>query len=102
MEITCYDPNAPAYANIPKIPLPPKGRQFETFVLTGDKQHDEVVMNKSRSQIKRLLQSPTFSNGIHYYFDDHSRYESFVQALDICNKENVKRYVFYKNDIWIF
>jgi hypothetical protein len=40
--------------------------------------------------------------GLHLYFDNSSRYGTFVQAIDILKMENAKTYMPIENDIWIY
>lgn len=97
LEVSYYDAkDTSKYA----MPYPPR-RKFSTIDLTGEKIKDKIKIGHVRTQIKNLVSSNDTTTGVKIHFNNISRYESFIDLLNICQKEPVE-YLLHDSDMWIF
>jgi hypothetical protein len=98
IEVTYWDPNHP-YGSVDPLKLV-NGR-FKKIVLTGS-ETDELRLEFARDLIRDLMRKKYPAPGIEITFGDGAKYASLIRLLDICETENVKRYMNYQNKFWIF
>ena len=98
IEVTYWDPRHP-YGSIDPLKLV-NGR-FRKIVLTGS-ETDELRLEFARDLIRDLMRKNYPAPGIEITFEDGAKYASLIRLLDLCETENVKRYMHYQNKFLIF
>ena len=96
LEVNWYSPE---HAGPNDLPFPPV-RQYHELTMTGCKD-DNTKLAFAQIAIREMLSMNDTVNGLKIHFTDTARYESFVQALDICNREDALTYAPYESDLWI-
>jgi hypothetical protein len=99
IEITWWNENL-AYDLAGDHPL--KKRIYTDINLTDNDDENKVKLDFARLAIRQLIATNDTVRGIHFHFDDNSKYWVFIRALDICAIEKAKFYVAKDNDMWVF
>ena len=79
-----------------------KFRNYREFILKGNEKEDFNNLEISRSLTRKLLNSKDTINGIHITISDHAKFWTFISILDILKEEKAERFVWEKNNFWIF
>lgn len=79
----------------------PPVRKYQVLTLNGNKEDDNTKLDFARTTIREMLAMNDTINGVRVHFSDTARYESFVRALDICDRERGLTYAPYESDLWI-
>ncbi len=101
MEVTWYSPTSLYLPDSLNPPIP-KNRNFTTFNLSGNERDDNLKLDFAQLAVRELIQNPDTINAVRIHFADSSKYESFIRALTICQKEKVRFYIAYQSDLWIY
>ncbi|MBL0235284.1 MAG: hypothetical protein IPQ02_01325 [Saprospiraceae bacterium] len=77
-------------------------RNYKEVILNGNEKEDFNNLEISRSLTRKLLNSKDTINGIHITINEHAKFWTFIRIINIINEEKVKRYIWEKNNFWIF
>ncbi len=76
-------------------------RNYRTITFRGTLNEDKTNLTSFQLQLRELLAEKDTVNGLHLLFEDKAKYESYVQALNICRIENAQIYIPQKNHLWL-
>src|SRR5688500_9717426 len=71
------------------MPFPPQ-RKFTAVQFTGQTLNDKRQLTLLQNLVKDFKQTADTTTGVKINFHDTSKYESFVQVLNICDREGVR------------
>ena len=77
-------------------------RNFIEINITGNDLENKVKLDFARLQIRKLISTQDTTQGVHFHFNEHSKFWTFIRAIDICIIEKAKMFVLKDNDLWIF
>jgi len=77
-------------------------RYYITIKITGDKERDIVQIQKARDAVRGICAANDTIKGVHFYFDKHSKYNEFVEALNILQVEKPQIFILMDNHLWVF
>ena len=77
-------------------------RNFIDINITGNDLENKIKLDFARLQIRKLISSQDTTKGVHFHFDEHSKFWTLIRAIDICKIEKAKMFVLKDNDLWIF
>ncbi len=77
-------------------------RNYKEVILNGNEKEDFNNLEIGRSLTRNLLNSKDTINGIHITISDHAKFWTFISILDILKEEKAERFVWEKNNFWIF
>jgi hypothetical protein len=97
LEVTWHDAKDTSMC---AMPFPPY-RKFTAVQLTGEKSNDNRGLSLTQTLVKNIMNARDTVTGVSVHFHNTSTYESFVQVLNICNREGI-RHVAHENDVFIF
>ncbi|QNF32819.1 hypothetical protein HUW51_08770 [Adhaeribacter swui] len=101
IEVNWYNPKTSSFLG-PNPYKPQPIRNYITYKLIGQNNHDRATLRLAQAEIrKQKLQNDTIQ-GVRFYFEAKAKYGSLVKAFDICLQEDVKGYLPYQSDIWVF
>lgn len=100
MMITWYstDPHLRDLYDQQSIPM----IKYQMVNLTGDEESDNIKIKCARGFIREMALLADTTKLVRIHFEDTSKYDSFVQILEVCRKEKMLKYALYQNDCWIF
>lgn len=76
-------------------------RNYTEVNITGIDYEDKIELIKAQILIRELISSKSTSTGVHFHFEDESKYWTLIKVLDICKIEKATFYIPYENDIWV-
>jgi hypothetical protein len=76
-------------------------RDYQTIKLTDNPQEDKTKLALFQSQLRQLLLRKDTLHGLHLLFEDKAKYESYIQALNICHIEKARVYIPQDNHLWL-
>lgn len=80
----------------------PPERKYLHINLDGKNEADDKIrLDFARLQIREMLKSRDTIGGVDFHFGNKAKYWTFVNALDICQTENILAYAPYKDDIYV-
>ena len=97
IEVTYWDPK---YSFGPD-PLKLVNRRFTKIILTGS-ETDELKIESAQKLVRDMMHKKYPTPGIEFIFEEGAKYESLVRVFNLCEAENVSRYMNYQNKFWIF
>jgi hypothetical protein len=74
---------------------------FKKICLTGIEKSDSLKMIEIKEALTAFNAKKDEGFGVHIVFGDNSKYGDFIEVLDYCLKEKIRRYTPYKNNLWI-
>ncbi len=77
-------------------------RRFVEIKLTGDDNENIIRLNYSQLEVRKPIESKDTTTGVHFIFEDNSKYWTFIRAVDICKIEKAVYFVPKDNDLWVF
>lgn len=77
-------------------------RNFIDINITGNDKENKIKLDFAHLEIRKLIATQDTTTGVHFYFDEQSKYWTFIRAIDICKIEKAKVFVLKDNDLWIF
>ncbi|KGO86425.1 hypothetical protein Q765_11130 [Flavobacterium rivuli WB 3.3-2 = DSM 21788] len=77
-------------------------RDYITIKITGDKEWDTAQMQKAQDAVRDISAANDTIKGVHFYFDKHSKYNEFVEALNILQVEKPQDFILIDNHLWVF
>jgi len=77
-------------------------RYFTNINFIGNIKMDELNLETAQLEIRNMITSKDTIQGVHLHFSDGSKYETWIKAIDICQRENAKLYIPHENDLWIY
>jgi biopolymer transport protein ExbD len=77
-------------------------RDYTTIKITGDKERDIEQMQKAQDAVRDISAANDTIKGVHFYFDKHSKYNEFVEALNILQVEKPQIFILMDNHLWVF
>jgi hypothetical protein len=78
------------------------GRNYHDILISGYSTQDSISLELARRKIKHIIRTQNTVSGVHIHFGEQAKYEALVRALDICNIERVRSFIFFPNDLWIY
>lgn len=101
IEVNWFSPELiKMYPKIFTDSYPPK-REYATVRITGDKS-DKIKLNSAQLKIREIISNEDSQVGIHFIFENQSKYAEFIKTLDILQIEGSRNYMPYKNNIWFY
>lgn len=88
------------YGDDPYKPQPK--RNYYSFNLTGNEEVDKRTLITAQNKIRNLHLSNDTLNGVHFHFHKSAKYWVYIKVLDIFLQENVKIFLPFRNDIWVY
>lgn len=85
----------------PKINFLPN-RNFIEINLTGENETNKIKLGFAQLRIGEITFQNDTVNGLHFKFNDSSKYWAYVKAIDILTTEKAKRYLAINDDIWFY
>ena len=76
-------------------------RTFVDINLTGSDDEDKIKLDFAQLEIRELIKSYDTIKGVHFHFNNQTKYKSLVRAINICEVENAEQYITKGNDIWV-
>jgi len=83
------------------LSLPGIRRRYSKILLNGNEDADQMKLDTFRIQIRKMKKENDSINGVHLIFGDSTTYGVFIQAINICNQEEIMRYAIYRNNLWV-
>ena len=80
---------------------PVAATNYRTITFTGHRDADSLKIAYAKNSIHAITTQTVTPRLIRFHFTGSAKYESFVQIIDLCDKEQVL-YVLYPNDCWVF
>lgn len=77
-------------------------RNYIEIQITGAENEDREQLAFAEQAIRKFVAAPDTVTGIHFHFNDNSKYWALIRALDICFSEGVHIFIPYENDIWVY
>ncbi|MES2286843.1 MAG: hypothetical protein V4547_14230 [Bacteroidota bacterium] len=76
-------------------------RKFDDTYLTSDNNSNKIKLDASQLKIRKLIATNDTINGVHFIFDNNSKYWTLVKVIDICNVEGAEHFILKDNDLWV-
>jgi hypothetical protein len=77
-------------------------REFVDFHITGNDKANKIILDSSQIEIRKLISTKDSTKGVHFIFNNDSKYWALIKAMDICFIENARCFVPKGNDLWVF
>ena len=77
-------------------------RQWRIFWLTNDSMKNAVAFREAKNYLAYIKESEDTMHGVEFVLDSTVTYQSFIRAIDICNRKAPKIFVPFNNVIWAF
>jgi hypothetical protein len=77
-------------------------RHYHRILLTGTEAEDKVCLEYAQLAMRQMMASRDTVAGIQIHFGKQAKYGSFIRVLDICKIENIRTYMPYQDDIWVY
>lgn len=77
-------------------------RNFIDINITSNNLENKIKLDFARLEIRNLISTQDTTKGVHFHFDEQSKYWTFIRAIDICKIEKANVFVAKENDLWIF
>jgi hypothetical protein len=77
-------------------------RAFIDFYITDNDKANKIKFDSSRVEIRKIISTNDTTKGVHYIFDNNSKYQTLIRAIDICLREKAMCFVPKENDLWVF
>lgn len=101
MEITFYERDPQMRLWYRQQSIPDIG--YQVINLAGDMKTDEVKIAYIKILLEEMASQADTTRGVRIYFKDSTKYESFVQILELCHKaEKNLAYALHEDAYWIF
>jgi ribosomal protein S26 len=100
MDVTMWPPYG--IKNLPKkyqVKFPPD-RNYLAINLNGTDADDKVRLDYARLEVKKMLSDKDTAKGVNFHFGNHTKYWTYVNAIDICQTEGVQTYGITQDDIY--
>lgn len=75
--------------------------KFNTFKITGNIQKDKVTLLEARHEMKKLIASKDTLKAIRFSFEKKSRYNEYIQVLDMCSVERIPTFFALGYDLYL-
>lgn len=75
-------------------------RVYKPFVLTSDSTKNYQTLIEGRQLLNKIKKENDTINGVRFVFNDSTKYQDFITALDYCWEKHPHIFWPYKNDIW--
>ena len=102
LEITFADKYKKEYAHMrfdtSFLSDPRLKRNFKIIEFTG--YSDKPKLDTFQSLVHKIIKSKDTVNGVHLIFQEHSKYKTFVQSINILKKESSHAYAPFENHLW--
>jgi hypothetical protein len=73
-------------------------RKFDDKVLTGNSDHDRMVIADFKNLVNNLKTSPDTTLAYSITFSNNARYDNIVEVIDICDNYSIKNFSFILYD----
>jgi hypothetical protein len=77
-------------------------RLYKTYCLSGDEVSDTKVLKLVHEQFHEFVSKKDEKNGVLVKFSNKSKLWTFIEVLNICYKEDIQLYEFYKNEFKLY
>lgn len=77
-------------------------RNFIDINITDNALENKIKFDFARLEIRKLIATQDTTIGVHFHFNEQSKYWAFIRAIDICKIEKANVFVPKDNDLWIF
>jgi hypothetical protein len=77
-------------------------RKYIDINITGNDLENKIKLDFARLQIRKLVSTKDTTKGVHFHFDEQSKFWTFISAINICKIEKAKMFVPKDNDLWIY
>jgi len=77
-------------------------RKYFDVVLKGNDEADLQKLKTAELKIKELISNPDTTAGVHFRFNSQTKYWSFIYALNILLKNDVRTHLNLDDYIWVF
>ncbi|WP_187261391.1 hypothetical protein [Pontibacter beigongshangensis] len=77
-------------------------RNYLTYYLTGRENQDEATLKEAQVELRKQHISNDTINGVYFYFTNDAKYGAIVNTLNIFMIEDIERFLFVDNEIWVF
>ena len=76
---------------------------YHEFCITGNKEKDNTNINEIKDYLFNFnLKKDTIGFGLHIVFEDNSNYGNYIEILNYLVKEEIKCFIPYQNNLWIY
>lgn len=104
MDVAMWSPNAnkglpKQYQDKYQVKFPPD-RNYLAINLNGTDADDKIRLDYARLEIKRMLSAKDTVSAVNFHFGNHTKYWTYVNAIDICQTEDVRAYGITQDDIY--
>ena len=88
--------------NNPKIfPDPAKLRQYKPILLTGNDIEDAIKLRQFQLEIRNMISNKDTIKGAQIIYGSKAKYNSFVESINICYKENASYWAPLNNNFYV-
>lgn len=77
-----------------------KKRRYKTFYLTSDTTLNREILNRARLLLNKIKKKKDIRNGVHIAFNNSTKYQDYIKAIDFCSEKFPSVFVLNNNDIW--
>ncbi|OFY83557.1 MAG: hypothetical protein A3F72_13115 [Bacteroidetes bacterium RIFCSPLOWO2_12_FULL_35_15] len=77
-----------------------KKRRYKTFYLTSDTTINREILNRARLLLNNIKKKKDVRNGVHFAFNNSTKYQDYIKAIDFCFEKFPSVFVLNNNDIW--
>lgn len=77
-----------------------KQRAYKSFILTNNIFENEIKLTQARLLYNKIKQNKDTVNGVHIAFNDSTKYQDFITAIDYCFENWPPAFAINGNDIW--
>ncbi len=75
-------------------------RTYKSFFLTADKLKNKTILSQARLLYNQIKTNKDTLNGVRISFNDSTKYQDFITALDYCNEKWPHTFGVNGSDIW--
>jgi hypothetical protein len=77
-----------------------KKRRYKIFYLTSDSTVNYGVLNRARLLLNKIKMKKDIRNGVHIAFNNSTKYQDYIRAIDYCFEKFPFIFALNDNDIW--